>query len=117
MEEQRPEECDQLAAAGDGLRVPSQILRRRGVQNHLRPEPRQNRPWRLLTLDHQLRLGYSQLAGPLLQLFLPSSQGTRELVQLRLVDLETLAAGLKLGPLGNELSLEIGPLSRKADHL
>src|SRR6185312_16248139 len=65
----------------------------------------------------QLRLGNSQLAGSLLQLLLPSSQGPRELVQLLLADLETLAAGLKLGLLGSEPRLEIGPLSREADHL
>ena len=60
----------------------------------------------------QLRLGNSQLAGPLLQLFAPSLQSCREIVELLPPDLETLVASLKLGPLGREASLKFGPLSR-----
>ena len=44
-------------------------------------------------------------------------QSGGELVELLLPDLETLAASLKLGPLGCEASLKFGPLSRKASHL
>ena len=65
----------------------------------------------------QLRLSNSLLAGGLLKLLPPSSQGPREHVQLLLADLETLAASLKLGPLGREASLMFGPLSREAGHL
>ena len=42
----------------------------------------------------QLRLGNSQLAGPLLQLLAPSLQSRREIVELLLPNLETLAASL-----------------------
>ena len=65
----------------------------------------------------QLRLGNSQLAGPLLQLLAPSLQSRREIVEILLPDLETLAASLKLGLLGHEAGLEFGPLSREADNL
>src|SRR6185312_7110794 len=65
----------------------------------------------------QLRLGNSQLAGPLLQLLAPSLQSCREIVELLPLDLETLVASLKLGPLGREASLKFGPLSREADNL
>ena len=65
----------------------------------------------------QLRLGNSQLAGPLLQLFAPSLQSCREIVELLPLDLETLVASLKLGPLGREASLKFGSLSREADNL
>ena len=70
-----------------------------------------------LPIPLQLRFGNSQLASPLLQLLPPSSQGPRELVQLLLTDLESLAASLKLGPLGRKASLKFGPLSREAGHL
>src|SRR6185312_12666202 len=50
-------------------------------------------PVKGLPIVLQLQLGNSQLAGPLLQLLPPSDQGPRELVQLLLADLETLAAG------------------------
>ena len=53
----------------------------------------------------QLRLGTSQLTGPLLQLLAPSLQSRGEIVELLLPDLETLAASLQLGLLGREASL------------
>lgn len=75
VQEQRPQEHDELAAALQGLDVALDVVRRREVEHHLRPELRQELPHRLFAFFLPFILfapGVSSLILPF-RLFLPSN--------------------------------------------